>query len=67
MNIKHNSTLGKFKKYLNLKGYSKNSVKIYLHYVKYFINSGDLEDDLIMWTDTKLKEMGILVGNFSSN
>lgn len=41
MNIKYKSTLDKFKKYLNLKGYSKNSINIYIHYVYEFINSFD--------------------------
>jgi site-specific recombinase XerD len=39
MNIKHKSTLGKFEKYLNLKGYSKRTIDMYIHYTKEYINS----------------------------
>ena len=39
MNIKGKSTLGKYEKYLNLKGYSKNTINSYLYYVSQFIKS----------------------------
>lgn len=41
MNIKHKSTLGKYKLFLNLKGYAENTIQIYEHYVAAFINSFD--------------------------
>lgn len=34
MNIKHKSTLEKFEKYLNLKGYSQRTIDMYIHYTK---------------------------------
>ena len=39
MNTKHKSTLVKFEKYLNLKGYSQRTINMYIHYVKMFISS----------------------------
>lgn len=41
MNIKGSSTLRKYEKHLNLKNYSKNTIKIYIHYVNEFILSFD--------------------------
>ena len=41
MNIKHKSTLGKFKNFLNLKNYSENTVNVYMYYVSEFLNSFD--------------------------
>ena len=41
MNKKGLSTLGKYEKYLNLKGYSKNTINIYKHYASEFILSFD--------------------------
>ena len=41
MNAKHCSTLGKYEKYLNLKGYSFNTIKVYINYAKEFLYTFD--------------------------
>lgn len=43
MNIKSKSTLKKFEDFMRVKGYSGNSIKIYLHYAEVYLSSFDCD------------------------
>lgn len=63
MNAKGKSTLGNFNKHLNLKGYSKNTIDIYCHYISEFIMSFDKSALHLTINDAKLYIEGY---NFTS-